>query len=270
MPTLSVPTTVSFADCRRELLDRAGPAGRAAYDHWRRTRGEEVVGFVEGFTHEHLFRVTAEEVRATLHASEHALGDVRSREQLAVVEDFTCPYALEHVFHRFVEERRRLPTWQCFRRWVREEVPEMWFGPLRAALAGWSGGQSREQLGRAARWRLGKFYYSAMREVELLARLRATGLPLRYHLLADCLLRVDFWSGDTLVCTYFPNPRYRDGDTGRKPQASRFFPPGGPFRVLHAGIERQGFGEVWLASGRAARALARELGAPARDAGDRP
>jgi hypothetical protein len=68
-------------------------------------------------------------------------------------------------------------------------------------------------------------------------------------LIADVLFRTDFWSGRRLICTYFPNPAYRDDAAGRKPPASSFFEQGTcAFTIHHLPIARQGFGNVWLAS----------------------
>ncbi|GMA16023.1 hypothetical protein E5F05_09250 [Deinococcus metallilatus] len=121
----------------------------------------------------------------------------------------------------------------------------------------------RVRLGRAVQWRLGKFYYSAMRELDIQVRLREDhGLPLRYHLLADVLLRTDFWLGDDLVCVYFANPKYRDREVGRKPPAAAFLGQATPpFTIHHVGIERQGFGKFWIASDASIADLARRLGA---------
>ncbi|MBM85285.1 MAG: hypothetical protein CMM47_04610 [Rhodospirillaceae bacterium] len=52
---------------------------------------------------------------------------------------------------------------------------------------------SADRIEDAVRWRLGKFYYSAVREVDLLISINAAGIPLKYHLVADVLLRVDYW-----------------------------------------------------------------------------
>jgi hypothetical protein len=105
----------------------------------------------------------------------------------------------------------------------------------------------RTEWSRAARWRLGKFYLSAMREIDLLARVRAAGVPLRYHLLADVLLRTDFWIGDLAICLYFGNPRYRDGIKGRKAKAAELFRGANPkLHIEEFHIPRQGAGNFWL------------------------
>lgn len=254
---------VSFERCREEVLDRAGAPAHAAYEAWKRRDGyEKVVAFVHGFAHRHLFRVTVGDLDHVKRESEHALGDVQTEEQLAVIEDLTTPFALQHIFHHWVEAHGRVPLWQEWSAWMWGDACRGFVQPATEA-AGWheADADGRERIRRAIRWRLGKFYYSAFREVEALTRLREEhGLALRYHLLADVLLRIDFWLGDAAVCVYFPNPKYRSGRAGRKPPASRFV--GGaasPFTVLHLGIERQGHGRFWTADPRSLEATARTI-----------
>ena len=254
---------VGFERCERELLARAPDAARTAYGRWTRRPGYgRVVAFVHAFEHRHLFRVTAEDLERVKRESEHALGDVRSEEQMPDVENFTCPFALQHLFHFWIETHGRLPLWQEWWAWMWRDACRGFVQPV-ALSVGWAeaGAARREAIRRAVRWRLGKFYYSAFREVEALTRLRVEhGLPLRYHLLADVLLRVDYWLGDAAVCVYFPNPRYRDGRRGRKPPASRFVGgEGSPFGVLHLGIERQGFGRFWTADAESLRSAAEQI-----------
>src|SRR5690606_14180515 len=101
--------------------------------------------------------------------SDHALGDIEKVESLPEVEDFSCPYAFGHVFHRFVEEKRSLPTWQEFRDWFFGEARPMFADPFMRAF-GWLelDASRKRELGRALQWRIGKLYYSSMREVDLL------------------------------------------------------------------------------------------------------
>ena len=253
--------TISFQDCKSALLDKSGSAGNAAYEKWRaRPDGKEVVQFVEGFTHAHLLTLTTASIRTVMSASSHALGDVEAEEQLSFIEDFTCPFALQHIFHGYIEQKRNVPTWEEFDQYIRDEAAPLWMNPLRVFLkncptvkefvksyeskaVGW------EQVNRAVQWRLGKFYYSAMRELDIFVRLREGGAAVSYHVFADVLLRVDFWLGANLVCVYFGNEKYQDGKQGRKkPTASFFNDPHHQFNIHHIDIEKQGFGRFWIAS----------------------
>ena len=242
-------TAVGFGDCKRELLDRAKGRALEEYRRWRRQPGYgEVVDFVETFEHKYLFETTMSEISAVKRRSEHALGDVEKEEQLPEVENFTCPFAFQHLFPFYIEEKRSLPTWQEFSTWLQGPVTELYTDHL-LNRTGWheADKKRRLRLKRAYRWRLGIAYYSALREVELLTRWRDEySLPVRYHLLADVLLRVDFWLGDALVCTYFPNKKYRSGTRGRKLQAARLFSAAEPpFKILDIEVPRQGRGNLW-------------------------
>lgn len=240
--------TVDFTDCKRELLDRAGGEAEAAYRRWRRNQKPEVVEFVENFRHEHLFRITKADVESVNSRTAHALGRVRKEEQLKAIEDGTCPFAFQHVFHKYIEDHQSLPTWQEFSAWIKGPARRMYAQPL-LKEAGYreADKQRRRKLARALQWRAGKKYYSSLREVGLLTRLREDhGIAFRYHLLADVLLRADFWLGDTIVCTYFPNQLYRSSDGGRKPPAERFFKDARPaFNIMDLEIQRQGYGKPW-------------------------
>lgn len=102
----------------------------------------------------------------------------------------------------------------------------------------------RAHLKDAAQWRLGKFYYSAFRELELFTKLRLRyHLPVKYHLLADVLLRADLWKEKTVISLYFGNSQYRQGAQGRKRQPQYFLENG--FRFLEVTLPRQGFGKFW-------------------------
>lgn len=258
-PAMQVP----FEECKRELLDKANSQGKAAYNEWRqRPKGQEVVQFVEHFTHRQLFRLTSEYLREVMKASNHPLGNIQNEESLGFIEDFTCPFALQHIFHGYIEEKAAVPTWQEFEDYINTEARDKWLSLVRDSLGDspavksmaekFGRAQAWEAIKRAIQWRLGKFYLSSMRELDLLTRLRELGVPLKYHVLADVLLRVDFWTDTALVCVYFENPKYRD----RKRPTERFFTG---FDIIHAKIKRQGFGNFWLAMDEAVRELAAKL-----------
>ncbi len=149
-----------------------------------------------------------------------------------------------------------------FRGWLNGPVAAFFVAPL-LEYVGWdlADKQRKEALKRAFRWRLGKFYYSAMRELDLIVRLQSEfDLPIRYHLLADVLLRTDFWLDDNVICIYFSNPRYREGQLGRKPPAERFLGMATPrFKIHHVEVERQGFGKFWTTSDSSLEQLAKIL-----------
>jgi hypothetical protein len=102
---------VSFAQTCAELLGPGSQGAARALASWRARPGyADVVRFVEGFTHRALFDVGPAQVRETISKSSHALGDVQSTEQLRHVEDFTTPFAFQHLFHWYIESKNSLPT----------------------------------------------------------------------------------------------------------------------------------------------------------------
>ena len=106
---------------------------------------------------------------------------------------------------------------------------------------------SEKRINDAIRWRLGKFYYSALREVDFLVWMHTHGVKLKYHLLADVLLRTDYWMEQTILCTFAPNPRYRSEGEGRKNPAEVYFRDAAqPFNIIDFEVQHQGFGRVWL------------------------
>jgi len=155
-----------------------------------------------------------------------------------------------------------VPSWEEFDAYMHHEARSKWLEPLLQALPSFpevrdliaklGREEAWKHVQRAIRWRLGKFYLSAIRELDLFTRLREMGFPLNYHLLADVLLRVDFWTGKTLVCVFFENTKYR----GRKPPAERFFQA---FDIVHMKIARQGFGRFWIAADVAVKELAEQV-----------
>lgn len=255
---------VTFADCYRELVLGGGTGAKNAYEQWKTRPGySAVVEFVESFTHERLFGIAPDQVRRVCDETEHALGEVQKERQIREINDFTCPFALQHLFHRFIERTGEIPTWQRFWRWMTHQARPHWLDeikPLRNQLM--ARNYSEQRISEAIRWRLGNFYYSALREVDLLVALQARGVKVKYHLLADVLLRVDCWTGRTLVRTYVPNIEYRAAAEGRKIPAVQFFSPNDtPFNIVDFPVEREGFGRVWLVSERSIAKLAERLSA---------
>ncbi len=69
----------------------------------------------------------------------------------------------------------------------------------------------------AVRWRVGNAYYSFLREIYTVVRLRAMGIDLRVQPLADALFRVDAWVGRKVVSLRVGNKKFRQGESaGRK------------------------------------------------------
>jgi hypothetical protein len=261
-----VDVTVGFQQCHHELLDRAKGNALAAYHEWLRRPGTHdpeyaaVIPFVQGFTHKYLFEIRVQDIRNMMERSAHALGDVESHERLPEIEDFgrTSPWAFQHLFHKYIESHCEIPTWQKFRLWLFSDCP-FYVDRLKAHVHwGEADEQRHRRLQRAGQWRIGKFYYSAVREIDMLVRLREQyNIELKYHLLADVLFRVDFWCASTLVRVYFENEEYMSEMSGRKRPAGFYFSDARPpFKTVTVLVERQGFGKFWLATDKALQDLA--------------
>lgn len=252
---------VSFDDCYEELIRRGGPRTRYTYEQWTKRQGyQDVVKFVHDFQHQRIFELKPEDIKSTLSETEHALGNVPKEHQIREIENFTCPFALQHIFHRFIERSGDIPTWQRFWRWMTRQAKPYWIDQLEPLKSKLRTQYKEERIDNAIRWRLGKFYYSALREVDLLVSLHSKGLPIRYHVLADVLLRVDYWINSTLICIYFPNAAYRADQKGRKAPAERFFDTAvPPFDIIDFKVEREGFGRTWLINEASKEELAAQL-----------
>ena len=63
-------------------------------------------------------------------------------------------------------------------------------------------------------------YYSNMREIDFLARMREQhAVRLKYHVFADVRLRTDFWVGDDNISVFLSNSHYRGKGKSRKESA---------------------------------------------------
>lgn len=217
-----------------------------------------------------LYRLEPGHIEAACKASEHPLGDIRKDVAMAVqpVVDWRPDFAFTHVMHLALEKLERLPTFQEFTQFCGRD-------PLGRAALGDPARQIREharQLGyapahaaQAVRWRIGLAYYSFARELYTIAVLRAEGLDVRAHPLADALFRVDAWVDRTVLCLYIRNARFRDGRLGRKPRAADIL--GGarpPFSYAELSLATSHvFGCVHLPEAGQIRAIAQRMKAPA-------
>jgi hypothetical protein len=213
-----------------------------------------------------LYRLEPSDIEAVCAASEHPLGDIRKDVVAAVqpVTDWRPDFAFTHVMHLALEKLGWLPTFQEFARFCASD-------PAGRAALGDPARQIREhacQLGyaptqvtQAVRWRIGIAYYSFARELYTIAVLRADGLDVHAHPLADALFRVDAWVDRTILSLYIRNARFRDGERGRKPRAAdilSYAQP--PFRYEELRLStRHVFGCVHLPEADQIRAVARRM-----------
>lgn len=260
---------VSFDDCVRELV--IIPANVRRLIEWEnRTRGHDIaphdrvlqadfIHLVRGFVHQYLFQVTADDIHKA--NVDHALGDLRKgKHSLEKVEKFNTPFALSFFPHHWLETHQRVPRWsELWQAMLTQPYREWYFERLVSVNEEERWGYTPDQIQCAFQWRMGKYYYSALREWYVFAALRQDyGIPLRYHLFADFVLGADGWAGNRLMRLYVDN-HWLDG---KKQPAT-----GGVFKIVDVTVKQPasgGYGTVWLpdVSTLSAAALRMAPGAP--------
>lgn len=248
------------------------PRARGLLERWKADPGRpQVPRMVLAHITRVLYDLTPPQVEAACQASEHPLGDIRRQTAMAVqpVVDWRPDFAFTHVMHLALERLGRVPTFQDFTRFCRDDLagraalgdPARQIGEV-ARQHGYPPQQARQ----AVRWRIGLAYYSFVREVYTIAVLRAAGLDVRAHCLADALFRVDAWTGRTVLSLYIRNPRFRDGPQGRKPRTADILSGARPpFRYEELRLPTQHeFGRVHLPEAAQIRAVARRIEAAGR------
>lgn len=213
-----------------------------------------------------LYELGPADVEAACKASEHPLRDIRKETAMAVrpVVDWRPDFAFTHVMHMSLEGSAHVPTFQEFSRFCADD-------PVGRAALGDPARRIKEHARRlgyapahvaqAVRWRIGIAYYSFARELYTIAVLRADGLDVRAHPLADALFRIDAWAGRTILCLYIRNSRFRDGRAGRKPRAADILSGAEPpFRYEELSLATTHvFGCVQLPEADQIRAVARRM-----------
>jgi hypothetical protein len=264
---------VKFEDVVNDLIVPSGDAAKDHLDQWMAKKAEkhpEVLHFVKGFRHKRLFDITYSAFQRVVSETQHALGDLTKDDERSYIEDAYIPFALQYLFHEFIERTGRIPTWEEFFNWIERECCHRWLIPLwdllftgrnaiKESINAWG-----DDALKATRWRLAKFYYACLRELDLLLWLRNKGIDAKYHILADVVFGVDAWVDRLLVQVYVKNAKYKssvDGE-GRKVDPSAYFSPYiGSFDIHHVEIPHQGEGIIWLSTAAQKQALLKACGA---------
>ena len=203
-------------------------AAREKFAEWSRTRAE-VAEHVLAHTTRRPYTLTIADLREVAAGTEHALGSASRAvgEGVSAIRNWNPRFALTHVFHYALESIDAPPTYQAFRSFCRDDATAraMLWQPAIDTIESVGGEVGRDRAREAMRWRVGNAYYSFLRELTVLAELRAREVDLQVHPLADALFRVDGWAGKVAVSLYVRNQQYRDGATGRKIQPSRLLGP---------------------------------------------
>lgn len=241
----------TYQDVTDHFIERSCRA-RSFLEAWRQQPDKAaVVPFVEAAVTRAVYALSPADVEDACRRTEHALGDIRKETVGAVdaIVDWHPAFAFQHVLHYVLEATDGIPTYQDFRAFCRSdsEARAMLAAPAaeRVRVAE-SLGATRQDARDAMRWRVGNAYLSFLRELYVLTVLREAGVDARYHVLADVLLRVDFWAGDLCFSLFVRSPRFMTASGGRKIPAPSVLADG-PFAFAQLELPvRREYGRVHL------------------------
>jgi hypothetical protein len=214
------PVETSFTETRDLFL--SSPTAESEFHLWRRNpRRRVVVPVVEAHRTRILYDLTVADIEEVVHTTDHALGEVEWAEVKPIKKlvNWNPDFAFTHLFAYMIEHRHEVPTWQTFREFI-------WYDELGKSI----GDQARREIDAqieqhgtprriandAAHWRIGNAYYGLLRETYVIIHLRALGLDVRCHPLADALFHADAWYGRTVISIRVANENYTSGEDGRK------------------------------------------------------
>jgi len=259
-----------------EFVERGGPSSRQRLVDWDARRRKMTPGWdgyrkgFEAMSHECLFRLRPSDVLDVFRKTEHALAQLRpEHEKFERIESWSPPVPFMYVFHLLLEEMGRVPMWQDAKAFVLSEarLDLVWRPFLKTyGLTPDMPDVSWENpYFKAIMYRIGKVYYSWLREVHMLTELRCTyGIDARYHFLIDAEWKADVFAGDVLLEIFIVHPKYKDkDDKGRKELCRHANPLANVHQVKIT--PRSVYGRPWLVDASDIKAMARlmkEEGAP--------
>lgn len=260
--TLLSKKSTGLVDVKRDFIQQGGLQTQKLYLGWQARHDLQqagVVQFVDGFTHQRIYEITTAQFNAVTSAMDEPLGqplgnifpnppseDPDDKLSVAFVENVGrfSPWSFQQIFHCYVE-KNGLPTWQNFESFLKGPARVCLYDAYRMEL--WSdywdaiGASARlignlnhtntveSQFDLGLQWRLGNFYLSALREVEVVVRLRAEhGVDVNYHILADAEFKADAWIRDAtgkvrVLCLLIPSPYYNRKASAGSRLPSAFF-----------------------------------------------
>ncbi len=247
------------AELLSQVARPGGPRGEAAVCRWdggrpedRRETPEEAalregwVAWARGFRATALHNLTVDEVeRATSWTTaeigeRHALGELRACDNIHAVANWrTPPWTFSALVLDLLERLGTVPTWPQFKDFLlRDEIRPRLAGPFEDAFVRRLGDPGdRQRHWDSFWWRVGLAYYSALREIDLLTRLRREhDIPVRYNVIADAVLKVDMWVDNVLVEVRIENPKYASAKEGRKQKSHEIMDVSG-FVVLPVNLK---------------------------------
>lgn len=245
--------TFTFSQAMEELIEPAG-LGDLVVAWKRKRRDSRLVAFVTGFEHKLLPRLRPSDVDHVLEHSTHALGWLtKERDTDGFIARANPPWAMAYLFHACMEYHLgRIPTWGEYFAYVTGPAAKFWWEPVRRSAR--RRGLESLQSYRAATWRLGTAWQSAIRTVATIAALRHLyGVPVRYHLFTHVELRIDGWSGNQAFRLVMPSEYEASKTDPRLIFAER------GVQIHDLVVTRQQRGRVWMPPERSVKELARQL-----------
>ncbi|MEV5597606.1 hypothetical protein [Streptomyces sp. NPDC052496] len=183
---------------------------------------------------------------------DHPLEEITSAAAYREVEirDWFPEFAMVHLFHFALERKGGLFSYGEFREFCRDDEDGKGFSREardKVNCLADSAGCTLQAAVNAMKWRVGNAFYSFLRELYLIARLREEGLDARIHPLADALFRVDAWCGRTTVEMYVANSLFKGGQGGRKPRPETYLEDQEGFSFVRLEMQKQhAFGRLHL------------------------
>ena len=222
------------------VMDIFGASATACVAHrdWKKNpRRQAVVPIVEAHRTHALYDLTSEDIQGVVERTEHALGEVEWARVKPVKKliNWHPDFAFTHMFSYMIEQHCKVPTWQEFYEFI-------WHDKVGSSIGDQARKEVALQVARgvpkdvaqgAARWRVGNAYYGLLRETYVIIQLRARGLDVRCHPLADALFHADAWLGRTIISVRVANEIFTSGEDGRKTRPDEFLADADPsFRYV--------------------------------------
>jgi len=210
----SGPGRVDWERVESELVPHLEPFASREIDKWTRGRPDAVSPMQRSST-ERIYEILPADVLPFLHPPmdewPFPRGTRKSDWMVPEIENMTGGLPLAMGFHNYVEQFGRIPTWSQARQWFSDSSQSSIFhDPAWEKYRANRSNIPEERWERGICWRIGNAYLSFIREMDFLSRMvHVHGIPLRMHILADAVLKVDFWCGPHAVCVFIPNDMKR-------------------------------------------------------------
>lgn len=141
------------------------------------------------------------------------------------VEDLYTVRPVVSVFHQMMESKHVVPTWLNFETVFYNTRTDLFWDEIQRKCNFTSLSPADKRfIVDAVTWRFGLMYFSFLREIHLITALRELhGIDVKYNIVADVIMKVDFWFENRAFSMFVNNQRYRTAESGRKKSASSIF-----------------------------------------------